>query len=159
VGLVGAMPLAAQKTPPKPPAKAAPAKADTVKAAPAKPAPPPEVPKFAYLQGVARDSVHDDPLAGALIQVEGTTRMGVSDSLGRFLVDSIPPGEYRVVVDHPVLDTLGVALVTPKMKFVVNELTQTVIAVPSAEFFTSRFCSAAVRKMQGPCARWPSPRS
>ena len=144
--LLLAAPLAAQRAPVRPPAKAPPARE-----LPAKPAPAPEVPKFAYLQGVAMDSVHDEPLVGALIQVEGTNRIGPTDSLGRFLIDSIPPGSYRLLVDHPMLDTLGISLVTPPMTFAVNEITRTTVAIPGAEFLTALFCPAARRSL-GPGA-------
>jgi hypothetical protein len=46
----------------------------------------------AYLQGVAVDSIHGQPLIGAAVQLEGTDRLGITDSLGRFLIDSIKPG-------------------------------------------------------------------
>ena len=144
--LLFAAPLAAQRASVRPPAKAPPARE-----LPAKPAPAPEVPKFAYLQGVAMDSVHDEPLVGALIQVEGTNRIGPTDSLGRFLIDSIPPGSYRLLVDHPMLDTLGISLVTPPMTFAVNEITRTTVAIPGAEFLTALFCPAARRSL-GPGA-------
>lgn len=141
-----AAPLAAQKPSPRAPAKGAPART-----APApRPAPPPP-PTTGYLQGVAVDSVHREPLVGALIQVEGTARMGLTDSLGRFLVDSVPPGQRRVFVDHPLLDTLGITLVTPPMGIAVNEVTQTVIAVPSSEFLVNLYCPAA-RRALGPGA-------
>src|SRR5512144_1436642 len=61
-----------------------------------------------YLQGVAIDSIHGTPLVNAMIQLSGTDRVGITDSLGRFLVDSIKPGSYKVDVDHPILDTLGI---------------------------------------------------
>jgi Carboxypeptidase regulatory-like domain len=144
--LLLAAPLAAQKTTPRAPGKGAPAKP-----APAPPPVPPAPPTTGYLQGVARDSLHGEPLAGALIQVEGSGRMGVSDSLGRFLVDSIKPGSYRVIVDHPMIDTLGIMLVTPPMEIAVNRVTTTVIAVPTGEFLVNLFCPAA-RRALGPGA-------
>ncbi len=152
VPLLGALllaaPLAAQKTPPRPAAKA-----PLSGGAPAKPAPvpAPQTPKFGFLQGVAMDSVHEQPLVGALIQVEGTGRIGPTDSLGRFLIDSIPPGSFRLLVDHPLLDTLGITLVTPPITFVVNEVTRTTVAIPGAEFLTGLFCPAA-RRTLGPGA-------
>jgi hypothetical protein len=147
--LLFAAPLVAQqKTPPKPPVKAPTTKEP---AKPAAAAPVPEVPKFGFLQGIAIDSVHEEPLVGALIQVEGTGRIGPTDSLGRFLIDSIPPGDYRLIVDHPLLDTLGITLVTPPMTFALNEVTRTSIAVPSAEFLTALFCTPA-RRALGPGA-------
>ncbi len=144
--LLFAAPLAAQKTPPKPSVKA-----PTTKEPAAKPTPAPEVAKFGFLQGVAIDSVHEEPLVGALIQVEGTGRIGPTDSLGRFLIDSIPPGEYRLTVDHPLLDTLGITLVTPAMPFAINQVTRTAIAVPSTTMLTGLFCAPA-RRALGPGA-------
>src|ERR1700738_4485238 len=84
--LLGA-PIAAQKPPPRAPAKGAPAKSP-----PAPQAAPSAPPTTGYFQGVAIDSVHGEPLVGALIQLEGYGRMGISDSLRRLLVDSIKPG-------------------------------------------------------------------
>ncbi len=124
-------------------------------AAPARSAPrdtasaPPRA--FAYLQGVALDSLHNEPLMGALIQVEGTARITATDSLGRFLIDSIPPGSHRLLVDHPVLDTIGILLTTPPMDFSANMITRTVIAIPGADFLAGRFCTPA-RRALGPGA-------
>ena len=102
-----------------------------------------------YLQGVAVDSIHGTPLVNATIQLSGTDRVGVTDSLGRFLVDSIKPGSYKVDVDHPILDTLGILLSTAPMQFAANEVTRVVIAVPSQEFLANRFCTPA-RRALGP---------
>jgi Carboxypeptidase regulatory-like domain len=138
--------------------KAPPEKADTAKAKPAiagaKALPVPAGAansKYGYLQGVVIDSIHGEPLSGALVQVEGTGRMGATDSLGRFLVDSILPGSYRLLVEHPMIDTLGIQLVTPKMAFEVNSITRAVIGVPSANVLTGMFCPGAKRVL-GPGA-------
>ncbi|HEY2064873.1 MAG TPA: carboxypeptidase regulatory-like domain-containing protein [Gemmatimonadaceae bacterium] len=138
---------AAQRPTPRPTVKGTPAKGGTAPPPPAAPAPP----TMAYLQGVAVDSVHGEPLAGALVQVEGTARSAITDSLGRFVIDSIVPGQHRVLLDHPILDTLGIALVTPPFTFVVNEITHTMIAVPSGEYLANLFCPAA-RRALGPGA-------
>ena len=139
-----AAPLAAQK-------KAAPRTPTTTsKPAAAQPAPPPP-PTTGYLQGVVMDSLHGEPLTGALIQVEGSGRMTISDSLGRVLVDSIRPGSYRVIVDHPMIDTLGIILTTPPLQIAVNEVTRTVISVPTGEYLANLFCPAA-RRALGPGA-------
>jgi hypothetical protein len=102
-----------------------------------------------YLQGVAVDSIHDTPLINATIQLSGTDRVGITDSLGRFLIDSITPGSYKVDVDHPILDTLGILLSTAPMEFVANQVTRVLIAVPSQEFLANRFCTPA-RRALGP---------
>jgi hypothetical protein len=102
-----------------------------------------------YLQGVAIDSIHGTPLVNAVIQLSGTDRIGLTDSLGRFLIDSVPPGTYKIEVDHPILDTLGIMLSTAPMPFVANEVTRMVLAVPSQEFLANRFCTSA-RRALGP---------
>jgi hypothetical protein len=142
--------LQAQRIPTRPPAKAPPSAKDTLARKTPAPAPP-AVATTAFLQGVAMDSIHGEPLVGAIIQVEGTNRLSPTDSLGRFIVDSIPPGTYRLIVDHPILDTLGVNLVTPPLTFVANEVTRTTLAVPSGTFLVGLFCPAA-RRALGPSA-------
>lgn len=146
-------PVAAQRIPTRTPVK--PAASDTAKPpvkTPLGPVPSAaEVPKFGYLQGVAMDSLHGEPLAGALIQVEGTSRIGPTDSLGRFLLDSIPPGSYRLLVEHPMLDTLGISLVSPPMEFAIGSVTRTMLAVPGEEVLAALFCPAA-RRALGPGA-------
>jgi hypothetical protein len=102
-----------------------------------------------YLQGVAVDSIHGTPLVDAVIQLSGTDRLAMTDSLGRFLVDSVKPGSYKVEVDHAILDTLGILLSTAPMEFAANEVTRVLIAVPSQEFLAARFCPPA-RRALGP---------
>ncbi|MEP6989388.1 MAG: carboxypeptidase regulatory-like domain-containing protein [bacterium] len=147
-GVLFAAPSAVAQVAPRP--KAPPAR-DPVpaKGTPAKAAP--EGPPLAYLQGVAIDSVHGEPLVGALIQVEGTGRIGPTDSLGRFLIDSIVPGRHRLTVDHPLLDTLGIMLVSDTMTFSAGTITRTQIAVPASEFLANLFCAPAKRTL-GPGA-------
>lgn len=120
-------------------------------AAPVVAAPVPAPVTTAWLQGVAFDSLHREPLAGAIVQVEGAGRFGVADSLGRFLADSIRPGSYRLLIDHPMLDTLGITLVTPALEFAVDRVTQTIVTVPSPETLVGMFCPPA-RRALGPGA-------
>jgi hypothetical protein len=144
--LLLASPIAAQRPTPRTPVKPAPAKP-----APAAAPTAPAVSTTGILQGVAMDSLHGEPLIGALISVEGTARLAITDSLGRFLIDSIQPGTRRILVDHPILDTLGISLVTPALTFGANELTHAVIPVPTGEFLVNLFCPAA-RRTLGPGA-------
>lgn len=142
--LLLASPASAQRPTSRPTVKPpAPAK----EAAIPKLVPTPQTVTTGFLQGVALDSIHGGPLVNALIQVDGTSRAAITDSLGRFLVDSVPPGEHRIAVDHPILDTLGIALSTQPMTFAANEVTRMVIAVPSGEFLASRFCTPARRNL------------
>ena len=61
------------------------------------------------VQGTAYDSLHGRPLAGAFIMIAGTSRNATSDSRGRFQFDTLPPGVYTFVMQHPLLDSLGLA--------------------------------------------------
>ncbi|HKP14952.1 MAG TPA: carboxypeptidase regulatory-like domain-containing protein [Gemmatimonadaceae bacterium] len=141
-------PTSRPKITPSAPAPAAPAPS-TIAPAPGSTGPLAGSSTMGYLQGVAIDSIHDTPLVNAMIQLSGTDRVGITDSLGRFLVDSITPGSYKVDVDHPILDTLGIMLSTAPMQFVANEVTRVVIAIPSQEFLAGRFCTPA-RRALGP---------
>lgn len=154
--LLLALPLAAQQpSSPKPAPKSTPTGSATTGATAKRPPAAADTTTAplttGYLQGVALDSVHAQPLVHALISLEGSPRMSFSDSLGRFLIDSIQPGSYRVFVEHPMLDTLGIQLVTPPMNISANMVTQTLIAVPSGEYLVSLFCPAA-RRALGPGA-------
>ncbi len=147
--LLGALLLAAPVAAQRPTARPAAPKGDSARAATAaKPAAPATT---AWLLGVAYDSLHREPLVGALLSVEGTARTAISDSLGRYTIDGIAPGARRVLVDHPMLDTLGISLVTPPLTFVANEITHAVIPVPTGEFLVNIFCPAA-RRALGPGA-------
>src|SRR5262245_18426780 len=97
------------------------------------------------LQGFVMDSVHDAPLANAMITVEGTGRVGKTTDHGRFRIDSIPPGSHRVVVLHPLLDTLGLSMRTPAYQFVAGQQHQLDLAVPGGEHLASLLCTAAQR--------------
>ncbi|HEV8410419.1 MAG TPA: hypothetical protein VGQ30_07915, partial [Gemmatimonadaceae bacterium] len=73
----------------------------------------PPVPKnYSSIIGVVDDSIRGGRLIGAVVTVVGTDRKGVSDINGIFQVDSITPGLHQVSVTHPLLDTLGLQIIT-----------------------------------------------
>src|SRR5947209_5091937 len=80
--------------------------------------PTPAAGGVSVLQGFVIDSIHGAPLANAKISVEGTNRFGMTTAEGRYRIDSIPPGQHRVVVMHPLLDTVGLQMRTPEYPFV-----------------------------------------
>jgi hypothetical protein len=100
---------------------------------------------MSIISGVAIDSLNGGHLKGALVSVSGTTRTSVTDSLGRFQIDSIPEGSRFLEVQHGLLDTLGIAVVTPRFDFVAGKPFVGVVAVPSAETVIGRKCSAQER--------------
>ena len=68
------------------------------------------------LEGRVTDSVHARPLAGVRVQALGVespaTMRGdaTTDEDGAFRIDSLPPGRYMVGFEHPLLDSLEIAL-------------------------------------------------
>ena len=52
------------------------------------------------LEGVVRDFITRDPVAGALVAVLGTTSSTLTDLTGRFVLDDLPPGRHLVTTDH-----------------------------------------------------------
>lgn len=106
---------------------------------------------FTTLQGFVTDSVHNMPLADAKVSIEGTPRFGTTNADGHYTIDSIPPGSHHVIVEHPVLDTLGVQMRTPAYPFVAGESRNLDLAIPTAERLATALCTSAQR-MRGPAA-------
>lgn len=107
---------------------------------------------FATLQGFVIDSVHNVPLVNAVVMVDGTTRHGITSAEGRYLIDSIPPGNRRVALSHPLLDTIGLSMASPPITLTAGRVTTIDLAVPSSERLVGLLCPAAVLKIRGPGA-------
>src|SRR5207248_239605 len=82
--------------------------------------------------GVVIDSLNGRYVSGALLRIEPGSFVAATDSLGKFKVDSLAPGMYRVGVSHPLLDTLGITLVTQPIRVGPDSVTFAILAVPSA---------------------------
>ena len=103
------------------------------------------------VMGSIYDSVHAAPLGQAAVLVLGSTRMGFTTDRGIFSIDSIPPGTYRLGIEHPVLDSLGVQFVTDSFTLGENGTETLALAVPSRETLVTVSCPAARRRL-GPSA-------
>ena len=97
--------------------------------------------------GVAIDSLHRRPLSGADVMVTGVARTIVTDSLGHFLVDSLPPGTYQVGLFHPLLDSLGISLSSPPFTLGADSASLIQLAVPSAATLVARTCKMRMRTL------------
>lgn len=113
--------------------KTAPSPAATVKAG------------TAQIAGVVVDSLNGRFLTGADVMIEGAKTTIVTDSVGRFRIDSLPPGTYQVGVFHPLLDTLGLTLATKPFHVGPDSATFIVLAVPSAATIIHRACPVRPR--------------
>ena len=90
-----------------------------------------QAPGFAKLQGFVIDSVHNGPLVKAVVLVEGVSRQTMTDADGHYALDSIPPGDRRVMVLSAVLDTLGFSMRTPPQTFTAGKTTDLDLSIPS----------------------------
>jgi hypothetical protein len=107
---------------------------------------------FASLTGSVIDSIHGVvPLAGATVRVGNTTRQATTDANGRFQIDSIPPGEHSLMLVHPLLDTLSIAIATRAVPFQAGTPLAVELAVPSAQRVIEIHCTPAWRA-RGPAA-------
>jgi len=102
--------------------------------------------QLATAVGVVVDSVRGRPLIGATIVVSGAEAQGLSDSSGRFRIDSIPAGDHTMAVLHPFLDEMGLTLTTNKIAFAPGTTVSVLLATPSAQTWIGRRCSDADRQ-------------
>ena len=106
-------------------------------------APAPAATGLGALQGVVMDSIHNVPLTNAGVLIENTSRSAVTDKDGHYRIDSIPNGLHRVLVLHPLLDTLGIQIRTPAYPFGSGESHDLDIAVPGGERLVKALCTPA----------------
>lgn len=106
---------------------------------------------FAVINGTAVDSIRGGYLAGAIVRVNGTSQAAMTDSLGRFRIDSVTAGSHQLELIHPLLDTLGMRLKTPPMSFQVGDNESIRLSIPSGQTVVAAKCTSAERA-QGPAA-------
>ena len=147
-GLLVVAGVAAGQRPTSPTPKAkTPAPASSAPAAPA----PDTVHHFSGVVGVAIDSVHGGPLRGAVVSVAGTARQGITDTLGQFRIDSVPPGEYKLTLSHPMLDSIGLGIATQSIAMPVARYAVVRLSTPSAATLLDLFCPRD-KRLTGPGA-------
>jgi hypothetical protein len=106
---------------------------------------------FSGVVGVAIDSIHGDKLQGATVTVLGTNRHGKTDALGEFRIDSVPPGEYRLTLSHPILDTVGLAVATQPIAMPLGRYAVVRLTTPSQSAVLGVYCPKE-RLVSGPSA-------
>lgn len=118
--------------------------------------PPPPAPVAkkgnAAIAGVVVDSLNGRYLSGADVLIEGAKASLVTDSLGKFRIDSLAPGTYQVGVFHPLLDTLGISLATRPFHVGPDSVSFILLAVPSARTIIHAACPVAGFRPQGTSA-------
>jgi hypothetical protein len=101
--------------------------------------------------GAVFDSIRMRPMAGASVRLDTTDRVVLTDSDGRFRMEGVPDGTHELRIDHPILDTIGIALRTPKQQFDAGSVVVAQLATPSPETLVQLLCSSAWRA-RGPAA-------
>ena len=102
-------------------------------------------PGFSALEGIVVDSLRGGFLRGAVVSVSGMERFVVTDSLGRYRLDSIVPGTRVVELSHEMLDTLGVRVMSPQIEFALDSTVILALDVPSSATIISAKCQRPPR--------------
>ncbi len=98
-----------------------------------------EVRTLVSVNGVAFDSLRMRPLVGALISVTGLRSTAISDSSGRFAIDSIPLGRHDFVLQHDALDSLLISGIRTSVDVTTHpDLIR--LGVPAIAFFWRSAC-------------------
>jgi hypothetical protein len=82
------------------------------------------------VRGLAYDSLHGKPLAGAFVGIAGTSLSAISDEQGRFTFAAVAPGAHRIVMQHDALDAVGLTAAGARAN-VTDGNDVVVVAVPS----------------------------
>lgn len=97
----------------------------------------------ATLYGTVWDSVAAEPLADAVVQLEGTDRRTTSAVDGTFRFADLESGAYTVAFSHPALDVLGLE---PEPRHVAVEsgrVTRLALAVPDGRRIADAVCGVS----------------
>lgn len=96
----------------------------------------------AVVTGVAVDSVRGGYLRGAIVSVSGTALSAMTDSAGRFRIDSVTPGVRHLEVMHPLLDSIALRVRSPDRELRAGDTTVFILSLPSPETIVSAKCTA-----------------
>lgn len=108
----------------------------------------PRVP-FATLEGVVVDSLRGGLLKGAVVAIAGTSRYAVTDTAGRYRIDSIPPGSHPIQMSHDLLDTLGVRVRSLPITFAADSSLWVALGLPSVRTIIRAKCGDSTKDESG----------
>ena len=98
-------------------------------------------PGHALVTGVAVDSVRGGYLRGAIVSVSGTDLSAITDSSGRFRIDSVAPGLRHLEVMHPLLDSIALRVRSPERQLNAGDTTSFILAIPSPATIVRAKCT------------------
>ncbi|MBI2408775.1 MAG: carboxypeptidase regulatory-like domain-containing protein [Gemmatimonadetes bacterium] len=93
------------------------------------------------VRGMVVDSLLGAPLPGAEVRLVQGNRRSVTDSTGRFVLDSVAPGEWSVAFRHPSLDSLGITTPAVPVRVFAGATSTVTLATPAFEEYRDRWCA------------------
>ena len=98
------------------------------------------------IRGVVWDSLAAAPLGGARVWTADGGRAALSDSAGRFVLDSVPAGAAPTLLmaEHPRADSVGLATLLARVRVVAGETTEAAIAIPAFATLRAAACAGLV---------------
>src|SRR5688500_5902337 len=95
--------------------------------------------------GSVHDSVANRPLMGAIVQIVRTSavqsaRSALTDSRGRYRIDSIVPGEYFASFFHAAVDSLAVQAPVRRVTLGARDPETVELGLPGAERIIAALC-------------------
>ena len=108
-------------------------------------------PASARVTGVVFDSLGNRPLSDATVQLIESppgrhSYAAISDSLGRFAIDSVHAGNYIVGFLHPLLDTLGISAPYDSISVAERSEMRVALGVPAERMLADAICGEAAKK-------------
>lgn len=93
------------------------------------------------VRGIVVDSLLGAVLPDATVRIAQLDRWTRSDSVGRFVFDSVPPGEWAVTFRYPALDSLGLVDQGTMVRVFGGATATATLATRSFGVFREHFCS------------------
>lgn len=93
------------------------------------------------IRGVVIDSLLGATLPGAEVRLTRLNRTTVTDSAGRFVLDTVPPGEWMIAFRHPSLDSLRISDPGTPVRVFAGTTASVTLATPAFEAIRDRFCA------------------
>ncbi len=106
--------------------------------------------RIATMFGVIGDSLRGGPLAGARVRVVNTTRETYTNMRGQYVLDSVPAGSHQVSIEHPFLDSIGLAVISPPIEFPAGQRVDVSASTPTIAEFRLSNCSRGAAANAGP---------
>ncbi len=108
-------------------------------------------PATGRVRGIAFDSANARPLQQTTVQLiradePNVSRLSMTDSLGRFVFDSVRAGPWILGLQHPLLDSLRIEQLATRVEVRAKGTTSAMIAIPTGFSMTSRICGDSIAR-------------